>query len=491
MAYQTRSRDPLLDREMQAAIEKRAKELLGLLLVLAGAAAAAMVASYSPEDPNWMVSTDAPIRNWLGRPGAAIAAPLFMIVGAGAWAIPVIALIWGARLILHVGTDRAAGRVIFAPIAIAFVSAYAATLVPGADWQATHSFGLGGLFGDTLMGALLTLLPVGSHLGIKLMSAAMALATLWLGAFVVGFTWAEIGRFLRFCWRGLLFALMGVMAMIGRAVAAIFSRRREDVDADWQEEWDDEDDWIDEEDDAAPRRGLLARLPALLRRAPADLPDLPEPELVDPQRPDTDVEAPGEDRIRARIADVIRARRQGVTEEVAAEKPLTKGRGRGPEPLVLDTASGFDLPPEPPLRGAPTMQATPQPQAPSIEAPQPDDWDEAEDEGWSDADPVAMSGPLPVAEPRRVVQTPSRRNPAPSRRAQAEAQPALALEAEEASAFELPPLSLLTSPEGIQRHHLSRRGARGKRAHAGKRARRLRREGRDRLGPARPRGNDV
>ena len=81
MAYQTRGRDPLLDSNMAQAIEKRGKELLGLALILAGVMAAMMIGSYTPDDPNFMVSTDAPVQNWLGRMGASIAAPLFMIVG--------------------------------------------------------------------------------------------------------------------------------------------------------------------------------------------------------------------------------------------------------------------------------------------------------------------------------------------------------------------------------------------------------------------------
>ena len=65
MAFQTRSRDPLLDSSMQAAIEKRGKELIGIFLIGLGVFVAAMVGSYTPDDPNWMVSTDAPVQNWL------------------------------------------------------------------------------------------------------------------------------------------------------------------------------------------------------------------------------------------------------------------------------------------------------------------------------------------------------------------------------------------------------------------------------------------
>ena len=66
MAYQARGRDPLLDSNMAEAIEKRGKELLGLVLMCLGAMAVAMIVSYSPDDPSWMSATDAPIENLAG-----------------------------------------------------------------------------------------------------------------------------------------------------------------------------------------------------------------------------------------------------------------------------------------------------------------------------------------------------------------------------------------------------------------------------------------
>ena len=49
----------MLDSNMAEAIEKRGRELLGLALIMLGIMAAMMIGSYTPDDPNWMVSTDA------------------------------------------------------------------------------------------------------------------------------------------------------------------------------------------------------------------------------------------------------------------------------------------------------------------------------------------------------------------------------------------------------------------------------------------------
>ncbi|MCA0872686.1 DNA translocase FtsK 4TM domain-containing protein [Seohaeicola saemankumensis] len=516
MAYHTRSRDPLLDSNMQAAIEKRGKELIGIVLICLGLAAAAMIGSYTPDDPNWMVSTDAPVQNWLGRIGASIAAPLFMIVGWGSWGIALVALTWGVRFAFHWGEDRAISRVIFAPIAIAIASVYAATLVPGAEWKATHSFGLGGLFGDTVMGAMLTLLPVGSHFAVKLMSLVTAVAMLAIGAFVLGFTRAELSRGLRFVLIGVVMVYGLLMTLLGRgassAVTAARNQREQRAErkeaarlareaaaqeaaalAAAQAEADAAaraaapaaplvatraepvisqsvaravaartapapapETAPEPEPEHAPeeRGGFLSLMPSLIRRPEP----MPEPELIEPDPVDGYESMPGDDRIRAKIADVIRSRSNvDLPPEPDPSRPLTKGRGRGPDPLVLDTTGPSNLPPEPPVTAA---QIAPAPQAAAPMAPPPEaDFDAAPEPAPAPQPlPLQASAParpqIPVSEPRKVVQNPARKAPAPSRRAQAEAQPALAFE-EPAHTYELPPLNLLTNPAEIQRHHLS------------------------------------
>ena len=89
-SYQARRRDPLVDQKMQAAIERRGKELLGAILLVLGALVALMLVSYSPDDPSWFTSNDQPVQNLLGQFGASIAAPLFVIAGRGSWSVALI-----------------------------------------------------------------------------------------------------------------------------------------------------------------------------------------------------------------------------------------------------------------------------------------------------------------------------------------------------------------------------------------------------------------
>ncbi|MGR3376597.1 DNA translocase FtsK [Salipiger abyssi] len=591
MAYQARGRDPLFDSNMQAAIEKRGKELAGLALVALGLMAAAMIGSYTPDDPSWLSATDAPVQNWMGRIGASIAAPLFMIVGWGSWGLALVLLVWGARLALHRGEERALSRVVFAPIWIALSAIYAAGQPVGVEW--THSFGLGGLFGDMMMGSVLGILPLGAGLGLKLVMMVLGVGIVAMGAFVLGFTRVELNAIARFLVVGVVMVYATLLNLLGRGASAsvVAAQRMQAAQADRRERrrqeqaeaaawaaaqeavpapglvrrapapaapehhrpvpvhrpapepaydhapaaFEDSVDWVEPTVAPAPvpapapapeprKTGLLARVPALIKRADP----LPEPELVETDVLDHDVDEPGEDRIRAKIADVIRARRNEPAPEPEfvpdPSKPLTKGRGRGPAPLIYQAAPAtrreppvsaahapqtHALPPEPPLSAPPRVAApapeitpgegapeaareavaapeaaAPQPASARVAAPQPaeppapqeapgealtDDRDDFADyrdfddygDDYGDEDdyipampPEAERAPIPVAQPKKVVQQPQRKPVQPSRRAQAEAQPQLGFD-DSHSEYDLPPLSLLASPDMIERHHLS------------------------------------
>jgi len=213
MAFQARPRDPFLDSDMQAAIEKRGKELFGLGMLVVGVLITMLLLSYVPEDPSWMSATDEPAQNWLGRYGAYLASPLFIIVGFGAWAIPFVLVIWGLRFMLHRGEDRALGRLMFAPLAVALASVYASTHAPVSEW--THSFGLGGLFGDTVLGAILGLAPISATFGLKVLAFLVFFGLLFLSLFVLGFDREEIRTAARFMFVGVILTYASIMKLLG------------------------------------------------------------------------------------------------------------------------------------------------------------------------------------------------------------------------------------------------------------------------------------
>ncbi len=527
-SYQARQRDPLLDQNMQAMLERRGRELIGIVLIGVAFLFALMLWSYSPDDPGWMVATEEPAKNLLGRFGAAVSSTLIIIGGKGVWSVPVIFGAWGLRFALHRGAERALGRIVFAVIAVAMTSVYAASLVPGADWP--HSFGLGGLFGDTVLGALIGMVPGGAGFGIKVVSLAMGLGVLAMMLFVTGFDRREVAAVLRFLMVGSVICYTAALGLAGRgasgagrAAAGLQQRRKAAAEAaqpdprrtddrvrravaaaterrETQAEWGKPSQLRADPRYVAPlaaaplyappkeKTGLLARMPGLMRRAVEA-----EPELIEPDLPDYgDDLRPDEDRIKARISDVIKSRIRNpngpvsVVSSAVARREPSLVRPNRPVTLVADTAPRRVA--EPPLTGSMRVEppvataelpplvervnrvVPPPPANPLTPLDNMADFDDenlfrpASDEDWTpeaedaDEDYTPPAPPhLPrvgVAERRPMVQHGMAKPVAPSRRAIEEAQPRLRFD-DPAPAYELPPLSLLSSPDTVVRHSLS------------------------------------
>ncbi|MFY0693299.1 MAG: DNA translocase FtsK 4TM domain-containing protein [Paracoccaceae bacterium] len=442
MAYQARPRDPFLDSDMQAAIEKRGKELFGLGLIVLGGLVALMLLSYAPEDPSWLSATDQPAQNWLGRFGASLAGPLFIIVGFGAWAIPVISLVWGVRFVFHRGADRAFNRLIFAPLAIALGAVYASTHVPFSDW--THSFGLGGLFGDTVLGAVLSIAPISATFGLKVLAALLFVSLAALMFFVLGLSRAELKTGARFLLWSLLVSFISATQMLkmtgkgsARALSWANAQRRERKEA----RLTASDAAMDEAPIAGPS---LRRSPVVISPEPAPMADI---EVAPPKKPGILARVLGrgnqaspddaamaqdysgvdsETRIRSKITDVIRSRGHRVAPGVLPVPPADQP-GQRMEPALT--------------RG----------QAPLSDA---DAHDDVLEQPLVEPNIEQTRTAIPLPEAKAVVQHPVRKSAPQSRKAQQDAQPSLNFDGSQPG-FELPPLNLLTNPGTIQRHVLN------------------------------------
>ncbi len=460
MAYQARQRDPLFDRDTQAVIERRGTELLGLLLLALGISTALIVGSYSPDDPSWMTATDEPAQNLLGRVGAAIASPLFVIVGYASWAIAPVFIVWGARLVAHLGEERVLGRIIFAPIGVALVAVYASTHVPGLEWG--HSFGLGGLFGDTVLGAILGVVPVQATLGLKVLSFGMFFGALAMMLFVLGTTRIEIRSFASFLLRGIVLlydrlVTLSVWAIraTSRLIANEHERRAARAALAEEDAFEAAPFAVPEgarvlragrkeppvsgsEPVEEPRPGILSRVAPLLGRKSES-----EPEDLG----GCDVEAEDGDRIKARIADVIRNRHRPPVAAARDEPPVTSAIAaatakyrKKPDPILLDPGASIPPAPTDDIYGEDADM-------PELELVDPDPISVT-------TAPTFETGRIIAEDRSSVVQhTPAKRLQ-PSRQAKAEAQPSLNFDGK-APVFETPPLSLLERASGAPQHQLS------------------------------------
>ncbi len=201
-SYNSRSRDPLLDSTLQAALQKRGREALGLGLIALAGAIAMMLWTYAPSDPSWMSSSNVPVENALGRIGATISSPLMIIIGKAAWGLVLFSAVWGGRLLTSRGHELATARGIFLPIALAVSAVWCASLLPAASWGSLY--GMGGVFGDTVLAAIVTALPMSAAAGVTLMGLVMLAVMLGTWAYVLGVTRPEAARFARFVMAGAL-----------------------------------------------------------------------------------------------------------------------------------------------------------------------------------------------------------------------------------------------------------------------------------------------
>ncbi len=211
-SYNSRSRDPLLDSKLQALLERRGRELVGMTLIVLGLACALMLGSYSPSDPGWMSSSNVPVENSLGRVGAAIASPLILIIGMASWGLVAFFLGWGLRLLTSRGHELALARSVFLPIALAITSIWCATLLPTDSWDPLY--GMGGVFGDTVLAAVVNALPMSAASGVTFMGVAMLLVALLAWAYVMGVNQYEAFRFGRFVIAGFVLCYAGCVALL-------------------------------------------------------------------------------------------------------------------------------------------------------------------------------------------------------------------------------------------------------------------------------------
>ena len=455
MAYPTRGRDPLLDASTQAFLERRGVEALGLVILAVGVMFALALASYSPEDSAWIASGGREIANWAGQIGATISAPLIKIMGLGSWGIPIAFVVWGLRLITHLGAERMLMRLIYAPIFWALCSLYAATLNPISSWA--HSFSMGGLFGDTVLFMLLQILPGSAALGANIVALILGALVLLLGGYVTGLVFGEIKTSFRAInlagSRFVMFVLSLLSSGVSRGAQGLRTRQENRAQLQHEPNFNPVsrseaarvasviranpampttsaalplpvEPWVS--------KSLFARVPAMLKRTP----ELNAKPQLQANTQGTS-EDPFEDRIRGKIADAIRSRDPQAALTAQGQTPIVTakpGRPMGPVPMVLQH----------PVSEAPFME---------------DDTDILDDEYLADSEIQIPSYPVDpplTAQPKQVVQHALKRPIQPSAQAIAEAQPKLEFEPSSSEkTYEKPPLRLLMSPSSIERHVLS------------------------------------
>ena len=206
----------LLSPALMGFLRRRAMEVCGLLLILAGGALTAMLFSPGRLDPSWSAFSPGPVNNWFGPVGAAIAGGLRTSLGAASFFATLLPLGWGYRLLRKQEIGQRVARLFLAPVALLLLASGIYGLSGGAGSAA------GGAAGVVLLGLTMPHVPpVPSVLGLGMahyLGAGYALLGLML--------WSWSATLSRRQWA----LLVMPVRMLARLVGGVLRPRRAEAE---------------------------------------------------------------------------------------------------------------------------------------------------------------------------------------------------------------------------------------------------------------------
>jgi S-DNA-T family DNA segregation ATPase FtsK/SpoIIIE len=138
-----------LPEYLMGVARRRLVELGGLSLLTLAALAMAALATWAFGDPSFSHAADRPIRNLLGRPGAAFADLLLQLFGLASLVLVLTPAVWGWLIMTHRMPGRMRWRLLFYVLAALLAAGMLACLPATARWPLAS--GLGGVVGDAIL----------------------------------------------------------------------------------------------------------------------------------------------------------------------------------------------------------------------------------------------------------------------------------------------------------------------------------------------------
>jgi len=204
---------------LAASLRRRARQLVGLVLVGAGFALALALVTFDPGDPSFNRATADTAQNLLGRPGAYLADLLLQSIGIAGALFALVPAVWGWRLL----TDRALAplwfRLTLVPIAVIVATVAFAAIPAPESWPLRA--GLGGVAGALLLANAVKItaaLGIGVGPGIVgAVAGALALLALSVGLAMTGREWLT-GTIVtaRGLWRSAVISVRGIARLFRR-----------------------------------------------------------------------------------------------------------------------------------------------------------------------------------------------------------------------------------------------------------------------------------
>lgn len=167
------------------AMRRQLRRLAGLGILAGVVVAAVAMLTWTAGDPSLSHATNAPVKNWIGRPGAILADLLMQLFGLAAIVLLSVAAIWGWLMLRARPFDREGLRVPLGIGAAMILAVWASLLPSPSGWPLPT--GIGGVIGDgglTVISALfgrmtglsrIVALAVTGLVGLFLFAAAIGL----------------------------------------------------------------------------------------------------------------------------------------------------------------------------------------------------------------------------------------------------------------------------------------------------------------------------
>ena len=426
MAFQANQREPIFDNNIKLIIDRRSRELFGLLLIGVSLFLFTLLLTYNADDSSWLSSSSKSPKNIMGQFGASTASLLFMIVGLSSWIIPSLLTAWGLRFLLHIGSNRALGRLVFSPIAVALICIFASSNPTPAEWS--NPFGLGGLFGDMVLGSIINIFSIKSLVGVNLLSLTLFILSATTTFFVFGFNGFELRKIggISFTFLSFVFKTSSkILTFTVRSIALSMIRTKSinkptnEVDhipenlkfshpeASFEKTYAGELPPIQKQSSR-----LKFSLSRIFRRTPIDS----GLSKIEPKISNTQSEARS-NRLSSKISSIIESRKEVQEKSIQHEMEEGLVVSVEGEPLDNQINEPFDLLKE-----------------------------ELYKSSEMEVSKVAMT--------KAVIKYPLQKKVVPSKKAEEDSQPALKFE-DTGAIYELPPLNVLTNPTIIERQQMS------------------------------------
>jgi DNA segregation ATPase FtsK/SpoIIIE-like protein len=130
--------------------------VLGYLVLVAAAAAAASLLTWNISDPSLTHAASGPVRNLLGPVGAIVSDLIMQLLGLAGVLIILPPLFWALQLIGNGRLDAVRTKLLLAPLAVLLLACAASSLPKIGSWPLPHN--VGGLMGDLLLNAVTSIL---------------------------------------------------------------------------------------------------------------------------------------------------------------------------------------------------------------------------------------------------------------------------------------------------------------------------------------------